>query len=370
MKNTVRVLVIESTVFGYDGITNVIKNYYKYQDHAKIHMDIVTINDVSAGFAVELKKYHSQNFVLPYRNSNPVKYVYELTKIIKKGKYQVVHVHDCSATMAVEMLAAKLTGVKVRISHSHNTKCDHIKADKILRPFFEKMCNVGFACSKEAGEWMFPKKSFSIITNGIDLEKFQFNSKIREEMRERNSLDEKFVIGHVGRFSKQKNHEKLIDIFSMTSKAIPNAKLVLIGDGELRTEIQERVQKEKLDVLFVGLSDEVEKWLQAIDMIVFPSLFEGLPLGLVEAQAAGLPCVLSDTISPDIAITDLVKFVSLDASAEEWVDNITALKGIFDRFERVDFVKRKIRDAHFDIKTNCVDLCRLYEKLVASGGKI
>lgn len=369
MKNAVRVLVVESTVFGYDGITNVITNYYKYQDHTKIHMDIVTINEVSAGFADELKKHHSQNYVLSYRNSNPVRYVYELTKIIKRGKYQVVHVHGCSATMAVEMLAAKLARVKVRISHSHNTKCDHVKADKILRPFFDKWCNVGFACGKEAGEWMFPRKSFSVITNGIDLEKFQFNSNVRKEMRERYSLDGKFVIGHVGRFSKQKNHEKLLDIFSTASKTIPNAKLVLIGDGELRTEIQERVQNEKLDVFFVGLSDEVENWLQAMDMSVFPSLFEGLPLGLVEAQAAGLPCVLSDTISPDTAITDLVKFVSLEASAEKWVDVITVLKGKFDRFERIDFVKKQIREAHFDIKVNCVDLCRLYEKLVANGGK-
>lgn len=366
MNNIVRVLVIESTIFGYDGITNVITNYYKYQNHTKIHMDIVTINKVCTGFADELKKHCSQNFILPYRNSNPVRYVYELTKIIKMGKYQIVHVHGCSATMAVEMLAARLAGVKVRIAHSHNTKCDHIKADRILRPFFNKWCNVGFACSKEAGEWMFSEKPFYVITNGIDLEKFQFNKDIRKEIRERNSFDGKFVIGHVGRFSKQKNHEKLIDIFSKTSKSIPNAKLVLIGDGELRTQIQECTQKEKLDVFFVGLSDEVEKWLQAMDMIVFPSLFEGLPLGLVEAQAAGLPCVLSDTISTDIAITDLVKFISLEANTEEWVSAITALHEKFDRFERIDFVKKQIRDAHFDIKTNCVDLCGLYEKLVAS----
>lgn len=368
-KSIVKVLVIESTVFGYDGITNVITNYYTYQDHSKVHMDLVTINEISDGFDSVLKQHHSQNYVLPYRNSNPVKYVFELTRIIKHGKYQIVHVHGCSATMAVEMLAAKLAGVKVRISHSHNTKCDHIKTDKILRPFFSKWCNVGFACGKEAGEWMFPGKEFSVITNGIDLEKFQFNSVIRKDMRSSNNLDGKFVIGHVGRFSKQKNHEKLIDIFSEISKNNTNAKLVLIGDGELRENIQERVKNEKLDVLFVGLSDEVEKWLQAIDVIVFPSLFEGLPLGLVEAQAAGLPCVLSNTISPDTAITDLVKFVKLEAPAREWADVVNLLQNKFDRYERIEFVKKQIRKAHFDIKVNCVDLERRYEKLITSGGK-
>ena len=369
-KNKIKVLVIESTTFGYDGITNVIVNYYKYQDHNRIQMDLVTINEISSNFDSVLKQYHSQNYILPYRNSNPIEYVINLTNIIKRGKYQIVHVHGCSATMAVEMLAAKLAGVKIRIAHSHNTKCDHIRIDKMLRPFFSKFCNIGFACSKEAGEWLFPNKDFSIITNGIDLEKYQFNNAVRDDMRIRNNLKDTFVIGHIGRFSKQKNHDKLVDIFSEISKDIPNTKLVLIGDGELREEVQERVQKQKLNVLFVGLSDEVEKWLQAMDIVIFPSLFEGIPLGLVEAQAAGLPCVLSDTISSDIAITDLVEFVKLDASARKWADVARSFQNRYDRYERNEYVKQQIREAHFDIKANCEELKIRYENLAdIRGGK-
>lgn len=366
-KNFVKVLVIESTAFGYDGITSVITNYYKYQDYNKVQMDLVTINEISSSFNSILKQHYSQNFILPYRNSNPARYVIELTKIIKRGNYQIVHVHGCSATMAVEMFAVKLAGVKVRIGHSHNTKCDHMKADKMLRPFFSRLCNVGFACGKEAGDWLFPDKEFCIIKNGIDLEKYQFNKVIREEMRICNNLNGTFVIGHVGRFSTQKNHEKLIDIFSQVSKDIPDTKLVLVGDGELRKEIEDRVQRENLNVLFVGLSDEVEKWLQAMDIIVFPSLFEGLPLGLVEAQAAGLPCVLSDTISSDVAITDLVKFVKLEAPVRKWADEIESLQNRFDRYARNEYVKKQIRDAHFDIRANCEDLAIRYDKLVYSG---
>lgn len=363
-----RVLVIESTAFGYDGITNVITNYYNYQNHKKVHMDLVTINSVSETFKKELDFNNSKNFVLPYRNSNPLKFVWVLCRIIKRGKYSVVHVHGCSATMVVEMFAAKLAGVKVRIAHSHNTTCDHVKVDKILRPFFTRWCNVGFACGKEAGEWMFPTKSFSVISNGIDLEKFQYDEAVRNQMREMFGLEGKFIVGHVGRFSEQKNHFKLIDIFAELSKIYPESKLVLVGDGELKSSIVRRAEKEELDVLFVGLSDEVEKWLQAMDIIVFPSLFEGLPLGLVEAQAAGLPCILSNTISPATKITDLVEFVKLEDKPSMWCEAIKRNKDKFNRKDRIANVKKQIKNAHFDIKVNCQELEERYKILIQNGG--
>ncbi len=361
-----RVLIIETTVFGYDGISSVITNYYKYQDHKRVYMDILTINPIRSSLKKELEKYGNKNYVLPYRNQDPIKYIINLKRIIKQGNYQIIHVHGCSATMAVEMIAAKLAGIKVRIAHSHNTKCDHIKIDKFLRPIFNLFCNVAFACGKEAGEWLFPRKSFSVISNGIDLEKYQYNENIRREMRNKYSLEKNFVVGHVGRFSIQKNHDKLIDIFEKISKQYDNAKLVLIGEGELRNKIETRVKQNKLDVLFVGVSDEVEKWLQAIDIIIFPSLFEGLPLVLIEAQAAGIPCVLSDTISPDVKITDLVEFVNLDAPLNCWLDSVSKNREAFNRGEYSNIIKEQIRDAHFDIKFNCRDLGDKYEKLLNS----
>lgn len=362
-----KVLVIETTVFGYDGITNVIVNYYTYQDHAKVKMDLITINPVNKKLKNELDKNGDQNYVLPYRNNKPLKYMFELKKIIKAGKYDVVHVHGCSATMAVEMLACKSVGVKVRIAHSHNTKCDHIKVDKILRPFFNRWCDYGFACGQEAGEWMFSGKKFDIITNGINIEKFQYNQQVRDEYRKKYNLEDKLVIGHIGRFSEQKNHNKLIDIFESLVKTQSNAKLVLVGDGELKNKIEKRVEKCNLDILFVGLSNEVECWLQAMDIIVFPSLFEGLPLGLVEAQAAGLPCILSDTISPTTKITDLVQFVKLDSAPTEWVDVVNNVVGKYNRAERNEYVKKQIRDSHFDIKVNCKELINRYKELLSEG---
>ena len=359
-----RVLIVETTMFGHDGITNVIANYYKYQDYKRVHMDIVTINPVDSFFEKELKKRGSKSFVLPYRNQNPLKYIVYLIRIIKNGNYQIVHAHGCSATMAVEMLAAKLAAVEVRISHSHNTKCDHVKVDKLLRPLLNICCNARFACGKEAGEWLFPKKDFYIIKNGIELEKYQYNESVRMQIRSKYSLESNFIVGHVGRFSIQKNHDKLLDIFEIISKRYDNAKLVLIGDGELKNKIEDRAKALKLDVLFVGISNEVEKWLQAIDMIIFPSLYEGLPLGLVEAQAAGVPCILSDTISSDTKITDLDEFVALDGPLDSWLEAVQRNKDAFDRSARIENVKYQIRDAHFDIIANCRELANKYEELL------
>lgn len=360
----IKVLVVETTSFGYDGITNVITNYYTHINPKRIQMDIVTINPVSKAFGDLLKKNRNINYVIPYRNCNPIKYVAELRKILKLGGYEILHVHGCSATMAVEMFAGVLAGIKVRISHSHNTKCDHIYVDKILRVFFNRWCNVAFACGQEAGKWMFPNRKFEIISNGINLKKFQFNNNVREQFRKKYLLNGKLIIGHIGRFSKQKNHEKLIDIFKEFTKNHDNAKLVLIGDGELKEYIAERTKVWGLDVLFVGLSDEVEKWLQAMDIMVFPSLFEGLPLGLIEAQAAGLPCVLSNTISPMAKVTHFVEFVDLYASSEEWCTTINSLLNKFDRQELVELVNEQLKNKHFDINNNCNELADRYENLL------
>lgn len=360
----IRILVVETTVFGYDGITNVMVNYFEHMNYSSIHMDLVTINPVSEKFKTTLEKYGGRNYVIGCRNRNPAKYVFELSKLLRAGKYSIIHVHGCSATMAVEMLAAKLAGVKVRIAHSHNTTCDHVKVDKILRPLFSKLCNVGFACGKEAGEWMFPNMAFDVISNGIDLEKFQYNADVRMQFRSKYGLEGKTVIGHVGRFSKQKNHEKLIDIFTQYSAIHSDSKLVLIGDGELRPMIEVQAKQRNLDVLFVGLSDEVEKWLQAMDVMIFPSLFEGLPLGLVEAQAAGLPCILSDTISTETKITDLVCYVGLNSSDEVWCESTDRMLAQTNRDAQKKLICESIQKAHFDINSNCSELSQKYELLV------
>lgn len=358
-----KILIIVSTKFGYDGITNVVTNYYIYQNHKDLRMDILTINPVDEKLRKSMRENGDFNFVLPYRNQNPLKYFLKLIFIIKKGNYQIVHAHGGSCTLAVEMLAARIAGVKVRIAHSHNTASDYSTINNLLRPIFSKNYTVGFACGKEAGEWLYAGRKFEVINNGIDVEKFSYNEISRKEFRERYHLQNKYVIGHIGRFNMQKNHEKLITIYEEISKQREDAVLVLIGDGELREKIQRMAKEKQLDVRFIGLSDEIPKWLQAMDILVFPSLFEGLPVAIVEAQASGLPCILSDTISPMTAITDLVKFVGLKADDSVWAEEVISVKER-DRKQERKIITARIKEHHFDIRENCKEVLERYEELI------
>ena len=189
-----------------------------------------------------------------------------------------------------------------------------------------------WSCSSFATEFSFPKKVWKktrYIPNGVDLEKFQYNEEIRKEMRNTLSLSDQFVVGHAGRFNHQKNHDFLIDIFSELHKVEPSAVLVLCGVGELEENIKEKVYTLGLkdNVIFYGGCNEMEKMYQAWDVFVLPSKFEGLPVTGVEAQASGLPLVLSDVITKEVAVTDAVCYVSLNKSEEEWARTILSCKG-------------------------------------------
>lgn len=358
-----KVLVIVSSKFGYDGITSVVRNYYMYQNHDEISMDILTLNPVDDQLKKEMELHRDQNFVLSYRNRNPLKYFIHLVKLIKKGRYQIVHVHGGSCILAVEMLAAKLAGVKIRISHSHNTASDFSAVNNILRPIFMRSYTDGFACGKEAGEWMFSGRQFDIIYNGIDLEKFAFDQEVRDEFRRQQGLENQFVVGHIGRFNIQKNHKKLISIYEELSKTRKDAILILIGDGELKEEIETAVKEKNLNVRFIGLTDEIPQWLQAMDIMLLPSLFEGLPVTAVEAQAAGLPCVLSNTISPMTKITDLVHFVELEASDVHWTEEILKIP-LPDRTASINEIQQSMREKHFDIRENCKEILAKYGDMI------
>lgn len=358
-----KVLVIVSSKFGYDGITSVVRNYYIYQNHDELSMDILTLNPVEDELKQLMRQNGDHNYVIPYRNQNPVEYFVNLIKLIKRGKYQIVHVHGGSCILAVEMLAAKIAGVKIRISHSHNTASDFGLVNKVLKPVFMRTYTDGFACGKEAGEWMFGKRNFDIIYNGIDLDKFAYNPSVRNEFRRQHGLEDKFVVGHIGRFNMQKNHKKLITIYEEFSKLKENSILILIGDGELKEEIEKMVKEKALNVIFVGLTDEIPQWLQAMDIMLLPSLFEGLPVTAVEAQASGLPCVLSDTISPMTKITDLVHFVELDSSDVHWAQEILKMP-LPDRMESIGEIQEAMREKHFDIRENCKDILAKYGEMI------
>ena len=306
MKN---ILVICSNVFGYNGIANVILNYYKSIDKEKIHMDMVLINEPRE----EVKQLFDNNNTKLYvvdRTKNLFGYMSSLKAIMKENNYDLVHIHGNSATMAIELIVAKSAGVKVRIPHCHNTKTNHPIIHKVLKPMFYNNYSYGFACGKEAGKWLYGERDYIVINNGIDTECFKFNSEYRNEIRNIYGVNNKFVVGHVGVFNEQKNHEALIKIFIKLYEKNKNSVLMLVGDGENKEVIKKLVISNNLqdNVIFVGNTDEIHKYMMAFDVLALPSKFEGVPLVLIEAQSTGLPCVASTQVSIEADITGLVEF--------------------------------------------------------------
>ena len=233
------------------------------------------------------------------------------------------------AIMSIELLIAKLSGCQVRIAHSHNTTCDYKKVDKLLRPLFYHMYTDAFACGEEAGKWLYRKHPFIVINNGRDINKYRFDGEKRCKMRQQLGInDNTLLIGHVGNFNNQKNQKFLIMIFQEIINMNQDAKLYLMGEGSTREKLERLVDSLGLKdkVFFTGSITNIPDMLQAMDVMVFPSLHEGLPLVVVEWQIAALPCLISDTITKSCVYTKLIKFESLEKNYVEWAKQIIEMK--------------------------------------------
>ena len=267
--------------------------------------------------------------------------------------------------MSVELVAARLAGCKVRIDHSHNTTCENQKADKILRPVFNRNYTTAFACGQDAGRWMFGKRKFTIIPNGRNLKKYEYDPKKRTEYRNKLGIaSDALVIGHVGRFNRQKNHEYLVRVFSEVHNKEQNSYLVLVGTGEKVGEIKNLVKELELEnnVIFTGVIENVSDYLSAFDIMLLPSLYEGLPLVVIEWQIAGLPCIVSDTVTRECAITSLVKFESVKKRPEVWANEVGNLI-LQDRNDSKEIIFKEIKRVGYDIESGANLLKKKYEKL-------
>ena len=258
------------------------------------------------------------------------------TDFLKNHFYDVVHIHSGSiSVLAIMASVAGKAGVKKIIVHSHASgDSDNLKhrvlrklASVCMAPCVDTYC----ACSKDAAEWKFePKyaKTALIIKNGIDTERFSYNSSKRQIMREKLGVEGAFVIGHVGRFTREKNHRFLIDVFEDVAEREPAATLLLVGAGELAENIKTLVAEKGLKdrVIFAGSVTDVEDYLQAMDVFVMPSLYEGLGIAAVEAQCCGLPVAASDSVPEDIKLTDDVTFISLETGEDVWAERILSYR--------------------------------------------
>ena len=313
------------------GVEAVVMNYYRHIDRSKIQFDFIVDEDSTHIPREEIESLGGRIFIVPpYQKLN--KYIPALIKLFKENKNKIVHSH-INTLSVFPLYAAKKAGVPVRIAHSHSTAAPGEWKKNILkytlRPFAKVYATHYAACSRYAGEWLFGKRSMergevTIFNNAIDLDKFKYDENVRNEVRKELGLEGKFVIGHVGRFCYQKNQEFLIDVFEEVYKQNPDAVLMLVGDGPDREKIEVKVKSSYVSdcVLILGNRNDTDRLYQAMDVFVLPSRYEGLPVVGVEAQAAGLPCVLSDKITKETKMTENVVFVSTSQSEIEWANKV------------------------------------------------
>lgn len=351
------------------GVESVVMNYYKNIDRDKIQFDFICDDDSICIPKEEIEKLGGKVILIPpYQKL--FKYHKELKRVLKEEKYKIVHSH-INALSVFSLWAAKSAKVPIRIAHSHSTsnKKEWKKTllKNLLRPFSKVFATDYFCCSELAGRWLFGNKVYDegkvyLLNNAIDVKKFKYNEKKRKEKRnELNIKDNTLVIGHIGRFVKQKNHEFLIDIFNEIHKQNKNILLLLAGEGPLKEEVKEKVKELGLEknVQFLGQRNDANELYQAFDAFVLPSLYEGLPVVGVEAQSSGLPCFLSTDMTKETKVLSTTKFIELSKSPKEWADII--LKEL-NNFKRKDTTK-EITDNNFNIAKEALKLENIYYKL-------
>lgn len=323
-----KVLVISTVELEKNGITSVILNLMQSIDKKNLHFDVVAIKRPLPDVQKKLEALGCKIFILERSFHNILFYIGALSRIIKKERYDIVHAHGNSSTLFFEMISAYIGNCKIRIAHSHNTTCTSKFVNAVLKPLFKLAYTDGMACGQDAGSWMFGNNKFTVIKNGINVNAYSYDETKRIDIRKRYSIPENgIVIGHVGVFNNQKNHKFLFEIYSEIYKYNADIYLMLIGDGRLKRNFENDIQNEEYrhNVIFVGTTNNVNSYLCAMDAVAMPSLYEGLPLAVIEEQANGLSCILSENITKEVDKTGNVVFFSLN-DKESWVNYITDVK--------------------------------------------
>lgn len=320
------------------GLTGYICQNYRFINRNKVQFDFLTFEDEKLDFEDEFIDMGARFYHIS-RPSHPISYAKSLKSILNQTEYAAVHFNMSYANF-IPIIIARWIGAKKIIMHSHSTaiddRRDSIRFAKIIihklgRYLMNYMADEYLACSSLAAKWMYPgsilqSKHYHMARNAIDVSKYNYNPHVRDDIRRKLKInDDTFVIGHVGRFTYQKNHEFLINVFKKVHQKVNDSVLLLIGEGPDEGVIKQKVKELKLNnnVMFLGRRNDVPKLFQAMDCFVLPSRFEGLPIVGIEAQAAGLPCVFSTAITAEASVSDEVVFTSLD-DMSHWISNILA----------------------------------------------
>ena len=357
------------------GAETFLMKMYRALDREKYQMDFAVAELGKGFYDDEIISMGGNIYHIIPKSKGALKNFNDIRRLVKDNNYNYVMRISQHSLSGLELLAAKLGGAKVRIFRSSNSNTtSNSKLNQILHKLCMFMPNifstVRIAPSTEAAEFMFgdgciEQGKAELLPNAIDTNTFKYNEMLRKHIRNEFNIDtNKLVVGHIGRFNQQKNHKFLIDVFAEVLKQKPNALLMLVGDGEKKSEIQEQIKSLGIEesVIFTGIRSDVPALLSAMDVFVFPSFYEGMPNTVIEAQATGLPCVIANTITREAGVTDCVRFKSLHDFAESWADKTLSL---FDK-DKADrsFYSDKMKNAGYDIDS-CV---KKFVKLTFEGG--
>lgn len=321
------------------GIESFLMNMYRHIDTDRVQFDFLVTRDQKEYYDDEISQMGGRKYCINCTSTGNtfLRVIQEsrsLYRFLVKHPYEIIHLHTCTPLRALYLVAAKAAGVRIRIIHSHSAEVAGKSVIKQMvyaftRQIIPYFATHYFACSKAASRWLYPKRIWQrdrdwVFYNGIDTDRFAFSEEKRKCYREELGLKNKYVIIHTGRFLAQKNQAFLVEMFSELFSHCPQAHLLMLGKGELRDQVEQKVRQFGLEehVTFLGVRNDVAEILSAADCYVMPSLYEGLPVAGVEAQCSGLPCIFSKNVTREVAFSNNVKFLGLDEPISAWVEVI------------------------------------------------
>ena len=369
--NNVKKILVTGMSANLGGVEKFIITYSKEILNYGLKVDFL-ISDDKCALESEVNKIGAKIIKITEKHSaHPIRFKRQFKQIVKENNYDIIWVNDCSLNSFHYIKLAKKFGIKTRIIHSHNSKNMDKSVKGIIKylihlfnkNFVKKYATDYWACSMLAAKFFYKKDLLDkvvIINNGIDIEKFKYNADTREKYRRDLDLNDNFIIGHVGRFHFQKNHIFLLNVFKEFVAKHDDARLVLIGDGEEKENVKAFIMQNGIEdkVLLLGLRDDVNDLMQAMDVFVLPSVFEGLPIVGIEAQCAGLPCIFSNTITRELELTKNASFLSIKKEdCNQWVSKLDAL--YFSEFNRND-ASSIITEKGYNIKNEALKLKKFF----------
>ncbi|MGO2722781.1 MAG: glycosyltransferase [Lactobacillus sp.] len=360
----IRILQIGMTS-NYGGVESFIMNLYRHINRQQIQFDFVNMetHNKSLAYTGEIKQLGGHIFKIPGRRENPIQNKRELANIIRNGNYQYVDNNVLTWSYSAGVSLPLRLGTRV-IVHSHNAGMNNSMRMRRLLNFINRRYNlnqhiVRLACSHEAGKWLFGHKPFQVISNGINTQNYQFDASIRGKYRKKFNVESQHVFLNVARLSHQKNHQYLLRLFKEIVKRDANAVLFLVGEGELHDEIVRLVSQLNLSshVVFMGIRHDVSELMQMSDAFLFPSHYEGLGIVLVEAQATGLPCLVSSQIPKEVFVTKHIQ--AMDLATNPVINAKTALELATETYDRTELA-HQVQISGYGIETTVAQMSAIY----------